>query len=385
VSGSLDDFLSRSLSEIESAGLLRKLRKLDSEQGAEVVVDDARLINFSSNDYLGLAAHPRLREAAMAALEKDGTGVGASRLICGNHREHELLDMAIARFKRAEAALSFSTGYAAALGTIPALVGQSDVIVLDKLCHASLVDGARLSGATLRVFPHNDVAKLESHLKWAKEKYPEAKVLVLAESVYSMDGDVAPLAEIVELKDRFGAWLMLDEAHGVGVLGEKGRGLASSLDLDDRVEIQMGTLGKALGAAGAYIAGSAVLREYLINRARSFIFSTAPIPAAAAAARAAIELLESGEGPLLLAQLWENLRAFSPDAVSAIVPIVIGDERLAVESANRLREAGFLVPAIRYPTVARGSARLRVTITAAHSGEQIRQLATALASLNART
>lgn len=385
MSGSLDDFLSRSLGEIESAGLLRKLRELDSAQGAEVVVDGARLINFSSNDYLGLAAHPRLREAAMAALEKDGTGVGASRLICGNHREHESLDATIARFKRTEAALSFSTGYAAALGTIPALVGQADVVILDKLCHASLVDGARLSGATLRVFPHNDVAKLESHLKWAREKYPEAKVLVIAESVYSMDGDVAPLAEIVELKDRFGAWLMLDEAHGVGVIGEEGRGLASSLGLDNRVEVQMGTLGKALGAAGAYIAGSAVLREYLINRARSFIFSTAPIPAVAAAARAAIELLESDEGPVLLSRLWENLRAFSPDAVSAIVPVVIGDERLALEASSRLREAGFLVPAIRYPTVARGSARLRVTITAAHSGEQIRQLATALASLNART
>jgi glycine C-acetyltransferase/8-amino-7-oxononanoate synthase len=307
-------------------------------------------------------------------------------LICGNHREHERLDEALARFKGTEAALSFSTGYAAAVGVIPAVAGAADVVILDKLCHASLVDGARLSGANVRVFPHNNLEKLTSHLRWAREKFPSGRVLVVVESVYSMDGDVAPLREIVELKEAYGAWLMVDEAHGVGVLGPSGRGLAEALGLSARIEIQMGTLGKALGSSGAYICGSNALRDFLINRARSFIFSTAPSPATAAASRAAVEILESPAGKELVARLWANISALATElprsaAESAIFPVVIGDELAAVDSSRLLREAGYLVPAIRFPTVARGSARLRIALSAAHRREEIKGLAGTLRGL----
>ena len=381
-----DEFLSGELKRIDEAGLLRRLRRMDSPQGAQVICDGAPLVNFSSNDYLGLAAHPRLREEAGRVLEETGSGAGASRLICGNHREHERLEETLARFKNTEAALSFSTGYAAAVGVIPAIVGAGDVVILDKLCHASLVDGARLSGANLRVFPHNHLEKLASHLRWAREKFPAARVLVVVESVYSMDGDLAPLREIVELKERSGAWLMVDEAHGVGVLGPCGRGLSEALDLGGRIEIQMGTLGKALGSSGAYVCGSRALRDFLINRARSFIFSTAPSPATAAASRAALEILESPAGVELVSRLWENLRALEAGlpgrtVESAIVPVVIGDERKAVEISRRLQEAGYLVPAIRYPTVARGSARLRIALSAAHAREEIAGLVKAVNGL----
>lgn len=382
-------FLTESLQKIEAAGLKRSLRELSSPQGAEVICDGRRLVNFSSNDYLGLAADPRLSEATRLALDEAGLGSGASRLVCGNHTLHEALEAALAGFKRTEAALTFSTGYAAAVGTIPAVVGEGDVIILDKLSHASLVDGARLSEAHLRVFPHNHVEKLESHLRWAREKHPAARILVLAESVYSMDGDRAPLAEIVEIKDRYDAWLMIDEAHGVGVIGESGRGLADHLGLSDRIEIQMGTLGKALGSSGAYICGKRVLRDFLINRARSFIFSTAPPPSTAAASLAAVRLLEN-EGPALLGRLWGNLNAYTElmeqsKASSAIFPLVLGAEDTAMAASRTLMEQGFLVPAIRYPTVARGAARLRVVITAAHSGEQITRLADALGAFRIST
>lgn len=350
------------------------------------------LVNFSSNDYLGLANHPALEEAARA--EAGGFGAGASRLVCGTLAAHERLEEVIAGFKRTPAALTFSSGYAAAMGTIPALCTKDDVIVLDKLCHACLVDAARLSGAHLRVFPHNDLSKLESHLRWANATHPQARVLVLAESVYSMDGDHAPLREIVELKDRHGAWLFLDEAHGVGVLGAHGRGLADAAGVADRIEIQMGTLGKALGAHGAYIAGSTSLRQFLINRARSFIYSTAPPAPVAAAARAAIEILSSSEGAARLAALWDNIRAL-PRAISnlpecdsralsitspqsAIIPIIIGSEERAMSASAALLHEGFLVPAIRYPTVSRATARLRITLSAEHSPEDIAGLAAAL-------
>lgn len=377
-----DIFLRDRLEEIEAANLRRSLRTVSGVQGAEIVCEGRRLLNFSSNDYLGLAAHPRLRDAAREALEEAGTGVGASRLVCGSHEEHERLEETLARFKRTEAALSFSSGYAAALGAIPALVGEGDVIILDKLCHACLVDGARLSGAVLRVFPHNNLEKLESHLRWAREKYPEARLLVLAESIYSMDGDRALLAEMVILKNRHGAWLMLDEAHGVGVVGNHGRGLADELGLVPEIEVHMGTLGKALGSSGAYLCGSATLRDYLINRARSFIFSTAPAAFNAAASRAAIELLESDEGEALRQRLWENIdqlaSALNQPASSAVFPIILGEERRAVEASHKLREEGMLVPAIRYPTVARGAARLRVSLSASHESATIAELASRL-------
>lgn len=376
----LDETLAERLARIDQSGLRRNLRTLESEQGPEVALDGRRYVNFSSNDYLGLARHPRLSEAALASLRQNGFGAGASRLISGNHAEHRLLEESLAAFKRTEAALTFSTGYAAAVGTIQALVGEKDVIILDKLCHASLVDGARLSGAVLRVFPHNHLGKLESHLQWAREKYPEAQILVVTESVFSMDGDRAPLAEIVALKDKYGAWLMLDEAHAVGVIGEQGRGLADFLGLAGRVDIQMGTLGKALGASGAYICGSHLLREFLVNSARSLIFSTAPPPPVAAAARAAVELLQDVEGAARQARLAENMRHLAdvlafPEPQSAIFPVIIGAETEAVAASRQLQDQGLLVPAIRYPTVAKGSARLRISLMADHTPEQIDRLA----------
>jgi glycine C-acetyltransferase/8-amino-7-oxononanoate synthase len=376
----LDRWLGERLAEIEAAHLRRRLRSIDSAQGSVIAREGRELINFSSNDYLGLADDPRLKAAAAGAVERFGAGAGAARLISGTQAPHAELEVALARYKRTEAALTFSTGYAAALGTIPALVGERDVVILDKLSHASLVDAARLSGATIRVFPHNHLEKLERLLVWARENYAKSNVLVITESVFSMDGDLAPLREIVELKDRHGAWLLVDEAHGVGVIGERGRGLAAELGVADRVEIQMGTLGKALGASGGAICGSRALIDFLLNRARSFIFSTAPVPAAAAAACEAVRLLDAGEVEPLCKQLWENIRALAPSAPSAIIPILIGDEAEALTAAEELLEAGFLVPAVRYPTVARGQARLRATVSAAHSPEQMAGLHRALAS-----
>ena len=380
---SLDKFLLSGLEDIESRGLMRKLSALEGPQQTRVIRNGRELWNFSSNDYLGLATHPALKVAAMAECERSGFGSGASRLICGTLAAHEELDSTIAEFKQTPAALSFSSGYAAAMGAIPALCGAGDVIILDKLSHACLVDAARLSGAVLRVFPHNDLCKLESHLKWARSKHPAAKILVVAESIYSMDGDRAPLREMVELKERHGAWLFLDEAHAVGVIGQQGRGLADEVGVVARVEIQMGTLGKAIGSHGAYIAGSSALRSYLVNRARSFIFSTSPPAPVAAASRKAIEIVASLEGESLRARLWKNLQHLQSllpinSPASAILPVLIGNESAAVETSARLLDKGFLVPAIRFPTVAKGSARLRITLTAEHSASGIESLAEAL-------
>lgn len=380
---SLENFLRDELARIQEAGLLRRLRVLDSPQTTHIVSDGRALVNFSSNDYLGLANHPALKEAARIEWEKAGFGSGASRLVCGTLAAHERLEEMISGFKRAGAALCFSSGYAAAMGTIPALCSSEDVIILDKLCHACLVDAARLSGAQLRVFPHNDVEKLESHLRWARAKHRGSRVLVVAESVYSMDGDVAPLREIVDLKDRHGAWLFLDEAHGVGVLGANGRGLAEATGVEGRIEVQMGTLGKALGTHGAYITGCRLLRDFLVNRSRSFIYSTAPPAPVAAAAARAVEILGGAEGGSLRRSLWKNIRNLGsalgiPEPPSAIIPIIVGAEAAAMAAGGDLLASGFLVPAIRYPTVARGAARLRVTLSASHSDEDVGSLAEVL-------
>ena len=376
---SFDAFLSDALEEIELAGLTRRLTPLETPQLSLVRREDVMVVNFSSNDYLGLAAHPALRDAAMGEWERGGFGSGASRLICGTMTAHEELEVSIARFKRTPAALAFHSGYAAALGTIPAICGKEDVIIMDKLSHACLIDAARLSGAVLRVFPHNDLNKLESHLAWASRKHPQARVLIVVESVYSMDGDLAPLREIVDLKERFGAWLFLDEAHAVGVLGPSGGGLAEELGIGDRIEVQMGTLGKALGAHGAYVAGSRVLRDYLINRARSFIFSTAPPAPVAVAATKAIEIAQSPEGGRLRECLWKNIRNLAvelqaPKPESAIIPHILGPEKAATSASTELLQKGFLVAAIRFPTVAKGAARLRFTVTSLHHPDQIRSL-----------
>ena len=381
---SLDAQLTTKLSALTEQGLHRSLRVMESARGSRMTYAGRELINFSSNDYLGLAYHPAVAQAMNEATMRWGVGSTASRLICGTTSEHAALEEELAAAKGTEAALVFSTGVAAATGTIPALVGKGDVIIMDKLAHACLIDGARASEATLRIFSHNDLEKLESHLGWAREKHPDAKVMIITESVFSMDGDLAPLRELVELKERFGAILFLDEAHAVGVRGQGVQGLAGELGLNGRIEIQMGTLGKALGVSGGYIAGSRTLIDFLINRARSFIFSTAPLPAVAAACRAALRIVQSPEGESLKVRLWENIQLLVscleiPTAPSAIIPLILGSEERAMAGATLLSDAGFFVPAIRYPTVPRQTARLRITLSAAHEPDQIRELAAALA------
>jgi 8-amino-7-oxononanoate synthase len=381
--GPFESSLLSELSSLEKQGLRRSLRVVESSRGTLITIAGRELVNFSSNDYLGLASHPEIASAMAEAAQRWGAGSTASRLICGTSAEHAALEEEIAAAKGTEAALVFSTGVAAATGTIPALVGRGDVVILDKLAHACLIDGVHASGAKMRVFPHNDLAKLESHLKWARETHPKGRTLIVTESVFSMDGDLAPLREIVELKDRHGAILFLDEAHAVGVRGRGAQGLAGELGLAERIEIQMGTLGKALGVSGGYIAGSRPLIDFLINRARSFIFSTAPSPAIAAASRASLRIVQSPEGDALRTRLQENLsllagamKAKLPP--SAIMPLILGGEERALSEAARLQEAGFFVPAIRYPTVPRKTARLRITLSAAQSHEQIRRLAEAI-------
>jgi 8-amino-7-oxononanoate synthase len=388
-----DTELQQRLAAIRDAGLLRELRRVDSAQGPRIEIGGRTLLNFSSNDYLGLANHPALKETAIKAVEKFGAGAGASRLICGSLAPFHELEETLARFKGTEAALSFSTGYAAAVSTITALLGKDDIIIVDKLVHACIVDAAKLSGAKLRVFAHNDLNDLEDKLCWASQvQSPRSKVqsrtLIVTESIFSMDGDAAPLRELVALKEKYGAWLMVDEAHATGLYGPNRRGLAEELGVSDRIEIQMGTLGKALGASGGYICGSRALIDFLVNRARSFIFSTAPVPASAAAATAGIKLVQSIEGKTRSEKLWQRVGEFQSEIgnqkseiPSAIIPLIIGDETKAVAAANQLREQGLFVPAIRYPTVARGAARLRVTLTAVHNAADVAELVGALKTL----
>jgi 8-amino-7-oxononanoate synthase len=385
-----DAELNQSLATLREQNLFRQLRRVDSPQSTEIQIDGHRFLNFSSNDYLGLANHPALKKAAIEAVEKFGAGAGASRLVCGSLAPFHELETALAQFKNTEAALTFSTGYAAAHGAIGALVGNQDIIILDKLVHASIVDATKLSGAKIRVFAHNDLEDLEKKLKWvASTRTTFRHVLIITESIFSMDGDAAPLGEIVALKNKYGAWLMVDEAHATGIIGKNGRGLAEQLGVSNQIEIQMGTLGKALGASGGFICGSRALIDILVNRARSFIFSTAPIPAAAATATAAIKLLQSAAGEKLREQLHSRIGEFhsgigskQPKVLSAIIPIILGDESKAVEAAGKLREQGIFVPAIRYPAVARGAARLRVTLSAAHTANHVSILIDALKQLD---
>ena len=394
---SIEETLARELAGIEEAGLLRQLRRIDAVNGCRLLHNGQWLTQFASNDYLGLAAHPDIVEAGREATARFGAGSGASRLVCGSLAPHHELDASIAQWKSTAAALSFSSGFATALGVIPALLDKGDIIILDKLVHACCVDAARLSGATLRVCRHNDLNHLADILGWTEEQPDPAgrakRVLVVTESVFSMDGDLAPLRELVELKERHGAWLMLDEAHATGVFGPKYCGLAESLGLANRIEIQMGTLGKGLGSAGGFIAGSRALVDFLINSARSFVFSTAPTPAAAAAATAAIHLLKSPVGEVLNRRLWRNIGELGriagglpggpTAAASPIVPWIIGAEGAAVGAATVLRSNGIFAPAIRYPTVPRGKARLRFSVSARHEPVDFLALESALKQLSA--
>ncbi len=407
----MDDPFQSELSSLKQRSLHRRLRQMQaSPDGTVELTTSGRLANFASNDYLGLADDPILREAAKAALDRYGVGAGASRLVSGTRLAHTRLEEKLAKFKGTEAALTFSSGYAAAAGAIGALVDKHDVLILDKLCHACLVDAARASGAVLRVFPHNALGKLEDHLAWARREHPDARVLVLTEAVFSMDGDRAPLAEIVELKALHGALLLVDEAHAMGVIGRNGRGLATELGVAENVDIHLGTMSKALGVSGGYIAGSRSLVELLVNRARTFIYSTAQPPVLAVACEAAIDFLLTDEGERRRLALWQNIRLLgsqmppppmalpeaAPPAIpapallnraprkgggSAIFPWIVGAEHDAVDFSSWLAKKGFFAPAIRYPTVAKGSARLRLTVTARHQPEQIMELGKALGEL----
>ena len=373
------------LQELADRALLRRLRSIDAVEGTRLELENTSLTNFAGNDYLGLSQHPAVRQAAIEAIDRFGLGAAASRLITGTLAPHKVLEEQLAAFKGTEAAISFSSGYAAAVGTITAIADRQDVVILDKLAHASLIDGARLSGAQLRIFPHNDLSRLREILEWAHEHYPNAKIWIITESLFSMDGDYSPLCDLVGLKDEYGANLFLDEAHATGVIGPGGKGLAAHWGLGQRIEVQMGTLSKALGGSGGFITSSRALIDLLINRARSFIFSTAPPPAIAAGASAALGIVQSAEGERLRDDLRQNIDCvrhglrFSIDALpSPIIPLIIGDENAALEAAKQLQQDRFLVPAIRFPSVSRGSARLRLTLSARHSSEQLAALISSL-------
>ncbi|WP_240963727.1 aminotransferase class I/II-fold pyridoxal phosphate-dependent enzyme [Luteolibacter luteus] len=370
------------LAALESAGLLRSLRSLDSPAGPKVIRDGRELWNFASNDYLGLASHPALAEAFIEGIHRYGAGSAASRLVSGTLPPHRELEESLAAAKGAEASLVFSSGFATATGSLPALVGKDDVVVLDKLCHASLIDGARLSGAVIRVFPHNDVPKLDRLLEVIRKKQAGARVIVVTESVFSMDGDLCPLREIIETKDKHGALLFLDEAHAFGAIGPSGMGLAAQLGLQDRVDFQMGTLSKAAGLSGGYLACSAEWRDLLVNRARSFIYSTAPPPALAHAAMASLALIRSATGDALRESLHANIAAFAPGHPSPIVPIILGENQRTLDASKALEERSYLVPAIRFPTVPRGTARLRISISAAHPLEALAGLKNEIAAIS---
>ena len=384
------------LLELEQQSLRRKLRWVQSEQGREILLDGKRVVNFSSNDYLGLSNHPEIIAAMKNAVDEWGAGSGASRLISGSMTPHHELENYIAELKNCEAALSFSSGYAAAVGTVSGLMRKGDTVILDKLAHASLIDGARLSGATVRVFPHNGLEKLERLLESSvRESGSESsRVLVVTESVFSMDGDVALLEEIISLKKKYGAMLLVDEAHGLGVYGARGLGLIEHLGCGKDVDIHMGTLGKSAGVAGGYIVGKKSIIDLVVNRGRAFIYSTAPPPAQAAAAMKGLEIITSSEGEQRRKMLWENIRKLTSMLAgirhvipsSAIIPWQVrdGEADNALQLSNKLLEQGILVPAIRYPTVPRGTARLRITVTASHTEEDLGRLAEVLVGSEGR-
>jgi len=377
----MNNFLAESLFEIETAGLHRKLRTVSGTQGRKIAIDvDGRgsveVLNFCSNNYLGLADDPRLKEAAIEAIKKEGFGSGASRLVCGNMTSHIKLEEKLAHFKGAERCLLFSTGYMANVGIISSLFDREDVIFSDRLNHASIIDGILLSQAKLRRYPHNDMAALEDMLK---DTDGFKKKVIITDSVFSMDGDIALLDKIVDLARRYDCWVMVDEAHALGVLGKNGKGAVEHFGLEGQIDIQMGTLSKAAGSFGAYCAGSSKLIDYLINRARSFIYTTGLPPNVAAASVKAIEIIESE--PKRHEQLWENtnflkagLKNLGFDTLQSrtpIIPIVVREPAVAVEFSRKLFEAGIFVSAIRPPTVPVNTARLRVTVMATHQSQDL--------------
>jgi glycine C-acetyltransferase len=373
------------LEAIRERGTYRRMRVLDGAQAPRMRVDGREVLLFAGSNYLDLAHHPELTAAAARAARELGCAAGGSRLISGNHAVHEALEQELAKFLGTEAALVFNTGYMANLGVIPALAGPGDVVVSDALSHASIIDGCRLSTAELRVFPHGDLDALEATLREVAS--PRRRVLIAVDGVYSMDGDTAPLAEMTQLARRWGALLLLDDAHGTGTLGPIGRGTAELQGVAEHVDVWMGTLGKALGSFGAFVAGSFKLRDLLVNVARSFIFSCALSPPQIEAGRAALHLLRTE--PLRRARLQANAARLrerlarhgvsTEPSTTHIVPVVIGASAPTMAVCERLLERGFYTQGIRHPSVPRGTARLRVTPMTTHRDEEIDALADAIA------
>ncbi len=364
------------LDDLAGRFLLRRLQAMETETGPVVKIDGRPAILMASNNYLGLASHPKLKQAAISATERYGVGTGASRLISGTLTPHTELETALARFKQTEAALVFGSGYLANLGLIPALIGSGGLILADRLSHASLIDGCRVSRASFRVFHHRDLTHLERLLI---RRPPRRDILIVTEGIFSMDGDLSPLPDLIDLAEKYEARLLVDDAHGTGVMGLHGRGSLEHFGVESRLPFHMGTLSKALGTSGAYVVGPESVIRYLVNRSRPFIYTTAPPPATAAASLAAIEVLQAE--PARRSRLWENRQYFyaglqelgflMTDSVSPIIPIVIGRPEKATAMANRLLELGVYAPAIRPPTVPKDTSRIRATVTSEHSRDQL--------------
>jgi 8-amino-7-oxononanoate synthase len=385
---SLEDELTAELAALDEAGLRRVLRTAAGRTGPLVRTEHGDALDFSSNDYLGLAADPRIAEAGARAQREVGTGAASARLISGNHPLHEALERALAEWKQLPAALLFPSGYAANTGAIPALVRRGDAVYSDALNHASLIDGCRLSRAELRIFPHLDVDALDAMLRADTGRY--RRRLIVVDGVFSMDGDLFPLDRLVDAAREHGAWTYVDDAHGSGVLGDQGRGAAERYGVEGELDVVMATLGKALGTAGAFVAGSQRLCEFLLNRARTFVFTTGSPPSQAAASLEALRIVQAE--PWRRDRLRENAErlrhglaslGLPPAGVaeSAILPVLLRDEAATVRVGADLRRRGFLVGAIRPPTVPPGTSRLRISVTAAHTGEQVDALVAALGAV----
>ncbi len=367
------------LEGLKEKGLYRSLRVIHGEQGPWVELEGKRVLNLSSNNYLGMASHPRLKKASAHAVHDYGCGSGASRLICGTLELHEALEKRLATFMNTEAALLFNSGYAANVGIISSIVGKGDVVFSDELNHASIVDGCRLSRAEVVIFPHNDMNTLEEKISSSFRQDPDRRRLIVIDGVFSVDGDLAPLPDLVRLADTYDAVLMVDEAHATGTVGPGGRGALAHFGMEGKVHIIMGTLGKALGGFGAFAAGSRELINYLINTSRSLIYSTALPPSVLSSTMAALDVLE--ETPSLVEKVQENagymrerLTALGYDVLSShtpILPVMIGEADLSTEFSGLLLKEGVLAVALRPPTVPEGTSRIRVTVMATHTREDL--------------
>jgi glycine C-acetyltransferase len=369
-------YLSAEIESLKEQRLYRRLRVLDDEQTARARFDGRSVVNLSSNNYLGLTTHPRLRERALEATRTFGVGSGSVRTIAGTMAIHMELERKLAEFKKTEAVVVFQSGFAANAGTVAAVLGREDVIVSDELNHASIIDGARLSRAEIKVFAHRDGAAARKILA---EQPKERRKLLITDGVFSMDGDLGALPELAALAEEFGCIMMVDDAHASGVFGQNGRGTIDHFGLHGRVDIQVGTLSKAIGALGGYVAGSRALIEFLYHRARPFLFSTSHPPGVAAACIAAIDVLM--DEPQLIERLWENTKFFKAGLArlgfdtgtseSPITPVIAGDGALAMKLSDRLFEEGVFAQGIAFPTVPRGRARVRTIVTASHTRDEL--------------